>query len=84
MQKPEAHQTDVHVIFMSQCFMFYVTSNKVIATACMFLAGKVEETPKALSDLLKVSLAIKYRGEEAARVLTGDVVRHVFILYLVY
>jgi cyclin T len=30
----------------------------------MFLAGKVEETPKSLSDLLKVSTAVKHKDED--------------------
>jgi len=30
----------------------------------MFLAGKVEETPKSLGDLLKVSTAVKHKDED--------------------
>ncbi len=30
-----------------------------VATACLFLAGKVEETPKKLDDTLKLSLQIQ-------------------------
>ena len=43
----------------------------------MFLAGKVEETPKSLSDLLKVSLTVRHRGEDAVKLLTADAVSDV-------
>jgi len=38
--------------------------SQTIATACIFLAGKVEETPKSLSDLLKVSVVVKHQSVE--------------------
>jgi len=56
VRRHEAQQSDLHII----------------ATACMFLAGKVEETPKSLSDLLKVSLTVRHRGEDAVKLLTAD------------
>jgi len=34
-----------------------------VAAACIFLAGKVEETPKSLSDLLKISTIVKYEND---------------------
>jgi hypothetical protein len=35
----------------------------VIATACLFLAGKVEETPKSLKDIVKAAFQVQYRNE---------------------
>lgn len=34
-----------------------------MATSCMFLAGKVEETPKSINDLLRTSIATRYKGK---------------------
>lgn len=36
----------------------------VIATACLFLAGKVEETPKSLKDIVKVAYQVQYSNEK--------------------
>ncbi len=33
---------------------------QVIACACLFLAGKIEETPKALTDILKVVSGVRF------------------------
>jgi cyclin T len=38
----------------------------VVAPACLFLAGKVEETPKALRDVVIVSYLLKHRKEQEA------------------
>lgn len=35
----------------------------VVAPACLFLAGKVEETPKALQDVVHVSYLLRMRGK---------------------
>ncbi|KAF3776723.1 Cyclin-T1-3 [Nymphaea thermarum] len=39
---------------------------KTIATVCMFLAGKVEETPRPLKDVILVSYEIIYKKDPAA------------------
>lgn len=39
---------------------------KTIATACMFLAGKVEETPRPLKDVILVSYEIIHKKDPAA------------------
>lgn len=36
---------------------------QVIACACLFLGGKIEETPKALSDILKVMTGVRFAGQ---------------------
>jgi|TARA_B110000305_G_scaffold179040_1_gene198342 hypothetical protein len=36
----------------------------MIATACLFLAGKVEETPKSLKDIVKAAFQVQYRNEK--------------------
>jgi len=45
---------------------------QVIATACLFLAGKVEETPKKARDLLKAIPSSTYVKEEQIPELFGD------------
>lgn len=38
----------------------------MIATVCMFLAGKVEETPRPLKDIILVSYEIIHKKDPAA------------------
>lgn len=38
----------------------------VVAPACLFLAAKVEETPKALRDVVVVSYMLRYRKDQEA------------------
>lgn len=41
---------------------------RVVAPACLFLAGKVEETPKALRDVVCFAYLVKHKKEmEAAK-----------------
>lgn len=44
--------------------MFYFL--QTIATVCMFLAGKVEETPRPLKDVILVSYEIIHKKDPAA------------------
>lgn len=37
--------------------------SQIIATACLFLAGKVEETPKPLNEVVRVSYLIQHKDE---------------------
>lgn len=39
---------------------------QTIATVCMFLAGKVEETPRPLKDVILVSYEITHKKDPAA------------------
>lgn len=39
---------------------------QTIATVCMFLAGKVEETPRALKDVIIVSYEMIHKKDLAA------------------
>ena len=36
---------------------------QTIATACLFLAGKVEETPKPLKEIVRVSYLVQHNTE---------------------
>lgn len=36
---------------------------QIIGTTCLFLAGKVEETPKKLKDVIEVTWAIRHKNE---------------------
>ncbi|KAL9240148.1 hypothetical protein vseg_014400 [Gypsophila vaccaria] len=54
------------------CHRFYLRQSharndrKTVATACMFLAGKVEETPRPLKDVILVSYEIIHKKDPAA------------------
>eukprot|EP00250_Pteridium_aquilinum_P006985 c16792_g1_i1 orf=969-2129(-) len=50
----------------------------MIATACMFLAGKVEETPKLLQNVLFVSYEIRHKRDKSAveRIKQKEVYNH--------
>ncbi|GMH07690.1 hypothetical protein Nepgr_009530 [Nepenthes gracilis] len=54
------------------CHRFYLRQShakndrRTIATACMFLAGKVEETPRPLKDVILVSYEIIYKKDPEA------------------
>lgn len=54
------------------CHRFFLRQSHVkndrytIATACMFLAGKVEETPKLLQNVLFMSYEIRHKREKKA------------------
>ncbi|KAK9937504.1 hypothetical protein M0R45_014287 [Rubus argutus] len=54
------------------CHRFYVCQShakndrRTIATVCMFLAGKVEETPRPLKDVILVSYEIIHKKDPAA------------------
>jgi hypothetical protein len=39
---------------------------KIIGATCIFLAGKVEETPKKLKDVLEVTYKIRHKDKELA------------------
>jgi hypothetical protein len=45
-------------------YFFLTFICQVIATACLFLAGKVEETPKSLKDIVKVAYQVQYSNEK--------------------
>ncbi|KAL9233112.1 hypothetical protein vseg_008147 [Gypsophila vaccaria] len=54
------------------CHRFYLRQShakndrRTVATACMFLAGKVEETPRPLKDVILVSYEITHKKDPAA------------------
>ena len=46
--------------------LFFVFTLQTVATVCMFLAGKVEETPRPLKDVIVVSYEIMHKKDPAA------------------
>lgn len=46
---------------------------QVMASACLFLAGKVDETPKPLRDVVKVAYILKHKNERSAEDLANEV-----------
>eukprot|EP00249_Psilotum_nudum_P021562 c28154_g1_i3 orf=483-2852(-) len=54
------------------CHRFFIRQSHhkndryMIATVCMFLAGKVEETPKPLRDVILISYEIRYKKDPVA------------------
>jgi cyclin T len=57
------------VVFCHRYFSRHSFSNKandikIIATACLFLAGKVEETPRSLSEMVQKTYLIRHRRRE--------------------
>ena len=60
----DSSSADLHVrFFLNSCRFINIKIPKTVAAACIFLAGKVEETPKSLSDLLKISTIVKYEND---------------------
>ena len=52
---------DKHVcVLVHQMIYFYF---QIIGTTCLFLAGKVEETPKKLKDVIDITWAIRHKNE---------------------
>ncbi|KAI5069446.1 hypothetical protein GOP47_0015747 [Adiantum capillus-veneris] len=66
------------------CHRFYLRQSHAkndrytIATACMFLAGKVEETPKLLQNVLSLSYDIRHKRDKVAaeRIKQKEVYEH--------
>lgn len=54
---------------------------QTIATVCMFLAGKVEETPRPLKDVILVSYEIMHKKDPAA---TQRIKQKVFFMLIVF
>jgi hypothetical protein len=44
----------------------FIITMQTIATVCMFLAGKVEETPRPLKDVILLSYEIIHKKDPAA------------------
>jgi cyclin T len=47
--------------------MLELIALQVMATACLFLAGKVEETPKPLNDLARTSHLLQRKASDPTR-----------------
>ncbi|KAK3242423.1 hypothetical protein CYMTET_47888 [Cymbomonas tetramitiformis] len=54
-----------HIFFCHQSHAHH--DHKIVAAACLFLAGKVEETPKALQQVISTTYQIKNRKDKAWR-----------------
>mmetsp|Transcript_17851 Transcript_17851/g.30000 ORF Transcript_17851/g.30000 Transcript_17851/m.30000 type:complete len:378 (-) Transcript_17851:523-1656(-) len=52
-----------HRFFTRQSFGSKENDVKIIATSCLFLAGKVEETPKALNEVISKTYVIRHERE---------------------
>mmetsp|Transcript_29350 Transcript_29350/g.93962 ORF Transcript_29350/g.93962 Transcript_29350/m.93962 type:complete len:297 (-) Transcript_29350:496-1386(-) len=53
-----------HRYFVRQSLAVASNDRFIIGTACVFLAGKVEETPKKLSFVVEVSFHLRYRRDQ--------------------
>jgi hypothetical protein len=51
---------------ISNCNMYVRCNMQTIATVCMFLAGKVEETPRPLKDVILLSYEIIHKKDSDA------------------
>ncbi|KAK3257509.1 hypothetical protein CYMTET_33407 [Cymbomonas tetramitiformis] len=52
-----------HILFCHQSHAHH--DHKIVAAACLFLAGKVEETPKAVQQVISTTYQIKSRKDKA-------------------
>ncbi|TVU50264.1 hypothetical protein EJB05_01630 [Eragrostis curvula] len=65
-------ETQVNIVLCSYAYFKYVQlllnliSTQTIATVCMFLAGKVEETPRPLKDVILVSYELIHKKDPNA------------------
>lgn len=58
-------QVYFHRFYMYRAFTKY--DKKELASCCLFLAGKVEDTPKRLNDILRVSYYLERKNEQNIR-----------------
>lgn len=66
---------------MASNFLFFFLALQTIATVCMFLAGKVEETPRPLKDVILVSYEIMHKKDPTA---TQRIKQKVFYMLIVF